>query len=207
MHFSLAVWQQDLASGAQDCVLWEQGAEGAGILRCVGVPGAERGLVWFTSTGTQAKVRGGSFRLPRHLPASGQAACGPVETEMDQRPPSWPPVWTPSSSNGKLRSPCLQEAFSGCTNSNGPSSPSACRALSLRACLSSGRWGDTHTGWEQPGSGAKPCPHGLLCNHVAVQQMCPRLGCGVGFLHLEPPFKERLPEPLGKVRTIQTECV
>lgn len=91
MHFSLAVLQKDLASGAQDCVLWGQGAEGTGILRCVGVPGAERGLVWLASTGTQAKVRGRNVHLPRHLPASGQAACGPVETEMDQRPPSLAP--------------------------------------------------------------------------------------------------------------------
>lgn len=35
-----AVLQKDLASGPQGCVLWEQGAEGTGILRCVGVPGA-----------------------------------------------------------------------------------------------------------------------------------------------------------------------
>lgn len=35
-----AVLQKDLASGPQGCVLWEQGAEGMGILRCVGVSGA-----------------------------------------------------------------------------------------------------------------------------------------------------------------------
>ena len=86
--------------------------------------------------------------------------------------PPWPPVWIPSSSKGKLWSSCLQEAFSGCANSKGLCSPSACRAFSLRACLSSGSWGDPQTGWEQAGSGAKPCPHGLLCSRVAVQQTC-----------------------------------
>lgn len=91
MHSSLAVLQKDLASGAQDCVLWEPGAEGTGILRCVGVPGAERGLVWLASMGTQAKVRGGSFHLLATSQPVGRLRAVRWRLRWAKGLPPWPP--------------------------------------------------------------------------------------------------------------------